>query len=132
MQYTLYTTECELNLEKSKRTVDSVAQDENIRKLRLQLLLLEDENEDLHDQLQLEQDRGDALEAEADDVRVHADELEAGIVRATMELKLKAKELDNTRVRLARKSQGPPHHADRLHRRRYWRWRTRPATRQSY
>jgi len=56
-----------LNLERSKNSVEVVAKDEDIRKLRFQLLLQEDENDELHGQLTEEEARSDGLEQALDE-----------------------------------------------------------------
>lgn len=66
-QYALRAADLELNLERSKNSVEVVAKDEDIRKLRFQLLLQEDENDELHGQLTEEEARSDGLEQALDE-----------------------------------------------------------------
>ena len=50
LQHALQTATFELNYERSARIVENVCRDEESRKLSLQLALLENENEELHNQ----------------------------------------------------------------------------------
>lgn len=99
MQQALRTAECELELERSQRIVESVNKDEEIRKLRFQILLLEDENDDLQDQLQEEEQRSDKLETTLDDALAQLRKRDADIQRISNQLRMKMREAENMKVR---------------------------------
>ncbi|KAF2835134.1 hypothetical protein M501DRAFT_1026885 [Patellaria atrata CBS 101060] len=99
-QLALQTTKYELNYERSARAVECVAKDEDIRKLRLQLLLLEDENDELNDQLEREQKRGDELEHSVNDAWAQLEESETEVQRVSNELRMKVRELDTVKAEL--------------------------------
>ncbi|KAK0645041.1 Myosin heavy chain [Lasiodiplodia hormozganensis] len=97
----LRTAECELELERSQRIVESVNRDEEIRKLRFQVLLLEDENDDLQDQLQEEDQRCGKLETALDDALARLRERDADLQRVSNELRMKMREAENMKTELA-------------------------------
>ena len=97
-QQSLGTAHLELKLLESTRSVESVSKDEDIRRLRMQLLLLEDENEELHGQLRVEENRGDGLEQAADEALSELEQAEGEIQRLMNESKTKARELESARV----------------------------------
>lgn len=78
--------------------MESVCKDEDIRKLKFQQCLLEDEIDDLHNQLEQEVDRSDNLERELEEAHARSEELDAEIVRVTNDLKIRTRELETTRV----------------------------------
>ncbi|KKY28326.1 putative viral a-type inclusion protein [Diplodia seriata] len=97
----LRTVECELELERSQRIVESVNKDEEIRKLRFHALVLEDENDELQDQLQEEEQRSDKLETTLDDALAQLREREADMQRISNELRMKMREAENMKAELA-------------------------------
>ncbi|KAF4301442.1 hypothetical protein GTA08_BOTSDO10781 [Botryosphaeria dothidea] len=101
LQQALRTAECELELERSQRIVESVNKDEEIRKLRFQILLLEDENDDLQDQLQEEEQRSDKLETTLDDALAQLRKRDADIQRISNQLRMKMREAENMKAELA-------------------------------
>jgi hypothetical protein len=61
------------------RDADMIIKDEGARRLRLRIIMLENENDDLHEQLALGDDRIDVLEQESEELRGqlgHAQEAE--------------------------------------------------------
>ena len=97
-QQQLQTLTFELNHERSIRSVEAVSKDEDIRKLRLQLLLLEDENEELHNQLVSEEERSDNLEQDRDDALLRVGELGTELQEATNDIRLQTRELESLKV----------------------------------
>jgi hypothetical protein len=55
----------EIAYQETLRSTDMIIKDEGARRLRLQILMLENENDDLHEQLALGDDRIDVLEQES-------------------------------------------------------------------
>jgi len=98
LQQALQTAAIELKLARSIHDVETISKDEAIRKLRLQILLLEDENQELHEQLMSEEEHAEQLEQDLEDALARSDELEEAAQRATNDLRSKARELDIKRV----------------------------------
>src|SRR4051812_33372446 len=98
LQQALRTATLELNLERSTRAVETVKKDEDIRKLRLQLVLLEDENEELNTQLIQEEEHTDTLQQDLDDALARSTRLEDEISNLTNELRIKTREVETMKV----------------------------------
>ena len=101
MQLSLSTITQELAYERSLRAIECVTKDEDIRKLRFQIMLLEDENNDLHEQLEHEQERGDNLDHEIEDVLAREGELEERLAQNAGELRMKEREIEILKVRIS-------------------------------
>tara|TARA_R110002003_G_scaffold104_46_gene8629 strand:- start:13967 stop:14332 length:366 start_codon:yes stop_codon:yes gene_type:complete len=99
LQHSLRNATLELNLERSKHSVEVVAKDEEIRKLRVSQCLLQDDNSDLHEQLEEEQARSDELENALDEALVQLDELRAVDEAAQNRIRTQARENANLKVR---------------------------------
>lgn len=69
-----------------------------MRRLRLRILLLENENDDLHEQLALADDRIEVLEQDGDDSRAKIDQAQEDSRRFESELRLQTRELNNAKV----------------------------------
>jgi predicted RNase H-like nuclease (RuvC/YqgF family) len=89
----------ELNLERSKHSVEVVAKDEEIRKLRVSQCLLQDDNSDLHEQLEEEQARSDELENALDEALAQLDEQKTLDEAAQNQIRTQAREIANLKVR---------------------------------
>ena len=81
------------------RKADFIIKDEGSRRLRLRILLLESENDDLHEQLALADDRIDILEQDCEKVRAEQEHAEADACRYENELRVQTRELSNLKVR---------------------------------
>ncbi|KAF2477880.1 uncharacterized protein BDR25DRAFT_348191 [Lindgomyces ingoldianus] len=101
LQHSLRTAGLELSLERSKHSVQVVAKDEEIRKLRLSQLLLRDQIDDLHEQLEEEQARSDGLEVELDDALMQLDQLKADAELSQNQIRTQTREVANLKVRRA-------------------------------
>lgn len=75
-----------------------MAKDEEIRKLRVAHCLLQDENSDLHEQLEEEQGRADELETALDDALAQLDEQRAEGEAAQNTIRTQAREVANLKV----------------------------------
>ncbi|KAL5467909.1 hypothetical protein PMIN07_003374 [Paraphaeosphaeria minitans] len=95
----LRTAGLELSLERSKHSVEIVAKDEDIRKLRVSQCLLQDENGDLHEQLEEEQVRSDGLENDLNEALAQLDEQTAAAELAQNHVRTQAREVANLKVR---------------------------------
>ncbi|OAL51978.1 hypothetical protein IQ07DRAFT_564589 [Pyrenochaeta sp. DS3sAY3a] len=100
LQHSLRNATLELNLERSKHSVEIVAKDEENRKLRVRQCLLQDENSDLHEQLEEEQARSDELENALDEALAQLDEQRAHGEAAQSQIKTQAREVANLRAEL--------------------------------
>ncbi|KAJ4346342.1 uncharacterized protein N0V89_010271 [Didymosphaeria variabile] len=100
LKHALRTKDLELSLERSKHSVDIVAKDEDIRKLRVSQCLLRDENGDLHEQLEEEQARSDGLENELNEALAQLDEQAAAAELAQNQIRTQAREVANLKAEL--------------------------------
>jgi c-di-GMP-related signal transduction protein len=90
----------ELAYQESIQKSDLVLKDEDARRLRLRILLLEDENDQLHEQLAFEDDRVVALEQDRAGLQKLLEEAKADLRRRDGEVRTQARELNNMRVRV--------------------------------
>jgi predicted RNase H-like nuclease (RuvC/YqgF family) len=90
----------ELAYQETIRKSDFIVQDEAARRLRLRILLLEDENDELHEHLAIEDDRIDELEQDCAELQRQVEHAENTSLRYETELRMKARELNNLKVRL--------------------------------
>lgn len=81
----------ELAFRASLQKMDGISKDESARRLRVQMLFLEEENEALHEQVAAGDDRIDALEEERE-------ELQARITEAEAEMRSQARDVGTLRV----------------------------------
>jgi chromosome segregation ATPase len=100
LQHALRTANLELNLACSKHSVEVVAKDEDVRKLRFQLQLLDDENDELTNKLIEEEARSDGLETALDEALAQLDQLQADKEGLQNEMRTKSRELNNLKVRV--------------------------------
>lgn len=98
LQHSLRNTTLELELARSRHSVEAVAKDEEIRKLRASQCLLQDDNSDLHEQLDEEQARSDELENALEETLAQLDEQTAADEAARNQLRTKARENANLKV----------------------------------
>lgn len=87
-----------MNLERSKHSVEVVAKDEDIRKLRLQQLILEDEKDDLHSQLSEEEARSDGLEQALDEALAQLEQLQLDNQSFQNDMRTQSREIANLKV----------------------------------
>lgn len=78
--------------------MESVTREEEIRKLKCQIFLLQDEIETLTDQLASEEENVDDLEQRLVDEQCKANELDGEAHRLSNELRIMTRELENTKV----------------------------------
>jgi len=94
----LQTVNFELNYERSSRAVECIIKGEDIRKLKYQLLLLEDENEDIIEQLDNEEAHAQNLEQDLENALARCEELDNEVQRLNEELRVKLRESSTMRV----------------------------------
>lgn len=83
----------ELKYDQSAHAVNLIAKDEDIRRLRVDIHILEDDNDELRELLQQEEDRADAFEALVADNLVRAETAEARLRDAEADLRGREQEL---------------------------------------
>ena len=77
-----------------------VIKDEDARRLRLQIILLQNEKDELHEQLGSADDRIDILEQEGGEIRAELDHTRDDLQRQETECRIQARELSIMKVRL--------------------------------
>ena len=98
MQQVLQTHSFELAYEKCLRRSEILYEEEKARQLRVNILLLEDDNDDLHTQLSQDDYRIDELEGSVQDMQNHLDTVEGEAERLRAELRMKTREVENLKV----------------------------------
>ena len=88
----------ELAYEETLLKSDLIVRDEGARRLRLRILLLEAENDGLHEQLALADDRIDVLEQEAEELRAEFERAHEDAHYHESELRVQTRELNNLKV----------------------------------
>ena len=84
--------------ERTCQEVDAVCRIEETRRLRLQRILLEDENQDLHAQLEEDDGRIDRLETSILDIQTDLDVALRDSEAAQRDLKTRTREVENLKV----------------------------------
>ncbi|CAI6335294.1 unnamed protein product [Periconia digitata] len=100
LKHTLRTADLELSLERSKHSVEIVAKDEEVRKLRVAQCLLQDQSSELREQLEEEQERSDALETALDGALMQLDEQAAVAEMAQNQIRTQSREVANLKAEL--------------------------------
>jgi chromosome segregation ATPase len=80
------------------RNAELIIKDEGERRLRLRILMLENENDDLHEQLAMGDDRIDVLEQENQEIRSQLDRAQEDVLQQENELRTQSRELNNLKV----------------------------------
>lgn len=96
-----------LAYEKSLKQTDVVYFDERMRQLRLQILLLEDENDQLHEQLAQGDDRIDGLNTLCSELQGSLHATQGSFDTAQSDLRLRLREIETLKVlhRITRSTQ---------------------------
>lgn len=92
------TASLEQAYQRSLHDFDSIVAEEDARRLRLRILLLEDENDDLHEQLAEEDERAESLEREAQELQDRLVDSEEECQRALANLRVQARDVDTLKV----------------------------------
>ncbi|KAI9805303.1 MAG: hypothetical protein M1833_005756 [Piccolia ochrophora] len=100
LQHFLKTQYSEFAYDKSYHKADLIVADEDSRRLRLQVIHMEDENDELHDQLADEDERVTDLEYEAARLREQKEDAMSDLQRAYAELRVKTREVDSTKAEM--------------------------------
>ncbi|CAL3971351.1 unnamed protein product [Diplocarpon coronariae] len=95
-------TQClQLAYQENLQRTDMIIKDEGARRLRIRILLLENENDELHEQLALGDDRNDLLEQSAEELRRKLSDTQEEIRRQEVELRVQGRELNNMKAELS-------------------------------
>ncbi len=100
MQSLSKTQSLEIAYKENLRNTDMIIIDEGARRLRLRILMLENENDELHEQLALGDDRNDLLEQSAEKLRVQLSDTQEDLRRKEAESRVQARELSNLKVNI--------------------------------
>jgi hypothetical protein len=92
------TTQLELAYERALREAERIYEEERVRALRVRLLLLEHENDDLQQHVEEEEDEHRHLEDTNEELRTHLAEAEAGLQETQMDLKAQTRHLEHLRA----------------------------------
>jgi hypothetical protein len=87
-----------MTYQETLRNTDMIVKDEGARRLRLRILMLENENDDLHEQLALGDDRIDVLEQESEELTGQLGQAQEDACRQEAELRIQTRELQNLKV----------------------------------
>jgi septal ring factor EnvC (AmiA/AmiB activator) len=96
----LKTTQLEYAYERALQQSEHIYEEERARALRVQLLLLEDENDTLQDQLAESEAQIEKLEEGHDELRESLTQTEADLQRAQADLKSRLRDIDHYRAEL--------------------------------
>lgn len=88
----------ELAYQEALQNTELIVKDEASRRLRLQILLLENENDEMHRQLATGEDRIDGLEEDNEDLRAQLDQAQEDTKKIETELRVQTRELNNVKV----------------------------------
>ncbi len=80
------------------RNAELIIKDEGARRLRLRILMLENENDDLHEQLALGDDHINALEQEEEELQTALARSKEDSCRQEAQLRVHVRELNNLKV----------------------------------
>lgn len=90
--------ELELKYQLSLRDADAVIHEEALRRLRLRIMLLENDNRELQEHLADEQDQADYAEKETQRMEVRIQDLEDETRRCEADLRAKTREISTMKV----------------------------------
>ena len=88
----------EMAYQESLRNADSIVKEEDSRRLRLRIVMLESENDELHEQMALGDDRYDALEQEHADMRDQLEQAQMDALRHENDLRIQTREVNKLKV----------------------------------
>lgn len=84
--------------EENLRKSELIVKDEAARRLKVRLLALEHDNDDLHEQLAQEEDRIDELEQAGEELRAQLEEAQENSSRFEAEMRTQARIIHNLKV----------------------------------
>lgn len=99
MHQTLESRLLELAYAKQCRELEAICEVEKVRQLRVQLLLVEDDNDDLHAQLAQDDDRIEELQRNNEELQEALEACENKLESAQSDLRIKCRETETLKVR---------------------------------
>lgn len=100
MQQTLESRRLELCYGKECRELEAICELEKARQLRVQILLLEDDNDNLHAQLAQDDDHIDDLERRNQELQEAFEACESKLESAQGDLRIRSREIETLKVRV--------------------------------
>ena len=97
-QHALHQSVLELAYEKRLRQTEALCDEERARQLHVQILLLEDDNNSLHEQLATDDDRQDELQKVAEELQSQLDSAHDSLESTQSDLRLKLREIETLKV----------------------------------
>lgn len=98
LQLALESRAFELAYETTCRQIETVCDTERLRQLRVRILLLEEDNDDLHTQLSQDDDRIDELERFNEQLQVDLEVCGGKLESAQGDLRIKSREVETLKV----------------------------------
>lgn len=89
----------ELAYKETLRNTDLIIKDEGARRLRLRILMLETENDELHEQLSAGDDRIDVLEQDSEDLSAQLANAQEQIAQLEAQIRTQTREMSNLKAR---------------------------------
>jgi hypothetical protein len=87
-----------MDYERSHHIINQITRDEDIRKLKCHILLLQDENDALNDQLATEEENADVLQLRLEYAENAVDELELLVQQFENDLRIRDREYETAKV----------------------------------
>lgn len=97
---TLKTAQLEHVYQRCLREAERICEDEKVRNLRVQVLLLEDENDELQEKIDNSNDEVEKLEESNDEMRTRLGDVEAELERLSNELKARLRDIDHYKAEI--------------------------------
>lgn len=97
---TLKTSQLEHAYERCLREADHIFEEERARELRVQILLLEDENDELQEKLDESNSEAEKLEDNNDEMRTRLADVEAELQRVQTELKTRMRDIEHYKAEI--------------------------------
>ena len=94
----MHTAELELAYERALRDAERIYEEERVRQLRVQLLLLQHGNDELQEQAEKDEDERHQLEDTNEELHAHLAEVEAELQQTQMDLKARIRDLDRMKT----------------------------------
>lgn len=88
----------ELAYQEALKNTELIVKDEASRRLRLQILLLENDNDEMHAQLAAGEDRIDTVEEDNEDLRARLEQAQEDGKKVEAEMRVQTRELNNIKV----------------------------------
>ncbi|KIW59331.1 hypothetical protein PV05_03785 [Exophiala xenobiotica] len=98
MAQSIQSAQLELVYERALREAERIYEEERVRALRVQLLLSEYDNDELHEQAERHGDEREFLEETNEELRAHLADVQVELVQTQVELKARLRDLDHLKT----------------------------------